>query len=127
MECRADLTSERLRRHMNLIARYYIFRPAYVHRKKRGVIRDLIWHKSFITKAVQYKRDVIPAFFSGRNSNFFYTLANLRKFFGIKANIEMLYLPDEMFRQRDKEIILIFGKRIPWQTFDQVQITSRMG
>lgn len=88
-------------------------------RKKRGVIRDLIWHKSFITKAVQYKRDVIPAFFSGRNSNFFYNLANLRKFFGIKANIEMLYLPDEMFRQRDKEISLIFGKRIPWQTFDR--------
>ena len=88
-------------------------------RKKRGVIRDLVWHKSFITKAVQYKRDVIPAFFSGRNSNFFYSLANLRKFFGIKVNIEMLYLPDEMFRQRDKEISLIFGKRIPWQTFDK--------
>ena len=88
-------------------------------RKKRGVIKDLTWHKSFITKAVQYKRDIIPAFFSGRNSDFFYNLANLRTSLGIKANIEMLYLPDEMFRQRGKEIKLIFGKKIPWQTFDR--------
>ena len=38
---------------------------------------------------------------------------------GIKANIEMLYLADEMFRQKDKQISLVFGQRIPWQTFDQ--------
>jgi len=87
-------------------------------RKKDGKIQDLIWHKSFITKALQHKRDVVPAFFSGRNSNFFYNLSNLRKSLGIKANIEMLYLPDEMFRQKEKEIILVFGKPIPWQTFD---------
>lgn len=90
-------------------------------RKKRGVIRDLKWHKSFITKAIQHKRDIIPAYFSGRNSNFFYNLANLRNFIGLKANIEMLYLPDEMFRQKDKEIHLIFGKCIPWQTFDHTK------
>jgi 1-acyl-sn-glycerol-3-phosphate acyltransferase len=87
-------------------------------RKKKGVIRDLEWHKTFITKAVQHKRDVVPAFFSGRNSNFFYNLSNFRKFLGIKANIEMLYLPDEMFRQKQKDIFLAFGKPIAWQTFD---------
>jgi hypothetical protein len=37
---------------------------------------------------------------------------------GIKTNIEMLYLPDEMFRQKNKDLMLIFGKSIPWQTFD---------
>lgn len=87
-------------------------------RKRKGVIRDLVWHKSFITKAIQHKRDVIPAYFSGRNSNFFYNLSNIRKALGIKANIEMLYLPDEMFSQKEKEISLVFGKPIPWQTFD---------
>lgn len=87
-------------------------------RKKKGVIKDLVWHKSFISKAVQHKRDIIPAFFSGRNSNFFYSLSNIRNFLGIKANIEMLYLVDEMFRQKDKEINLVFGKTIPWRTFD---------
>lgn len=90
-------------------------------RKKRGVIKDLVWHKSFITKAVAHKRDIIPAFFSGRNSDFFYNLSNLRNFLGIKVNIEMLYLADELFKQKDKDIHLIFGERIPWQTFDKTR------
>ena len=88
-------------------------------RKKKGVIKDLQWHKSFISKSIQHKRDIMPAYFSGRNSNFFYNLSNFRKFIGLKANVEMLYLADEMFRQRDKEIRLVFGQRIPWQTFDK--------
>ncbi|TAL60717.1 MAG: glycerol acyltransferase [Bacteroidetes bacterium] len=90
-------------------------------RKKRGVIKDLQWHKSFISKAIQHERDIVPAYFSGRNSNFFYNLANIRKFLGIKANIEMLYLADEMFRQKDKEIRLVFGKPIPRETFDKTR------
>ncbi|HKK43379.1 MAG TPA: 1-acyl-sn-glycerol-3-phosphate acyltransferase [Bacteroidales bacterium] len=88
-------------------------------RKRRGVICDLKWQKSFITKAIQHKRDIIPAYFSGRNSNFFYNLANIRKGLGLKANIEMLYLADEMFRQKDREIFLVFGDIIPWETFDR--------
>jgi 1-acyl-sn-glycerol-3-phosphate acyltransferase len=87
-------------------------------RKRRGVIKDLEWHKSFISKAIQYKRDIVPGFFSGRNSNFFYNLARLRTSVGIKANIEMVYLPDEMFSQKGKDITLVFGKPVPWQTFD---------
>ncbi|HUX58387.1 MAG TPA: 1-acyl-sn-glycerol-3-phosphate acyltransferase [Bacteroidales bacterium] len=90
-------------------------------RKKKKVIKDLQWQKSFITKAIQHKRDIVPAYFSGRNSNFFYSLSNIRTFFRIKVNIEMLYLADEMFKQKDKEIKLIFGKTIPWETFDRTK------
>jgi len=88
-------------------------------RKKKGVIKDLQWQKSFIAKAVLHKRDIVPAYISGRNSNFFYNLSNIRKLLGIKANIEMLYLVDEMFKQKNKEIFLLFGKSIPWETFDK--------
>ena len=88
-------------------------------RKRKGIIKDLQWQKSFISKSIQHKRDIVPAFFSGRNSNFFYNLANFRKLLGIKANIEMLYLADEMFKQKDKEISLVFGNPIPWETFDK--------
>jgi putative hemolysin len=88
-------------------------------RKKRGIINDLKWQKSFISKSIQHKRDIIPAYFSGRNSDFFYNLSKIRKLLGVKANIEMLYLADEMFRQKGKEIRLVFGKQIPWQTFDK--------
>jgi 1-acyl-sn-glycerol-3-phosphate acyltransferase len=90
-------------------------------RKKWGVIKDLQWHKSFISKAIQHKRNIMPAYFSGRNSNFFYNLSNIRNFIGVKANIEMLYLADELFKQKDKEIRLVFGKIIPWETFDRTR------
>lgn len=97
-----------------------LYFPAGLCSRKQGkVIKDLQWHKSFISKAIQHKRDIVPAYFSGRNSNFFYNLSNIRKFLGVKANIEMLYLADEMFKQKDKEIKLIFGKPIPWEIFDK--------
>ena len=86
-------------------------------RKQHGKIQDTEWKKSFIQKAVEYRRDVVPVFFEGRNSNFFYRLANLRKSLGIKMNYEMIYLPDEMFKSKHKTYRIHFGKPIPWQTF----------
>jgi len=88
-------------------------------RKINGKITDLEWKKNFITKSVQYKRDVIPLYFEGRNSGFFYNLANFRKFLKIKFNIEMMYLSDELFKQRGKNFTVRVGKPIPWQTFDK--------
>lgn len=90
-----------------------------VSRKKKGVIKDLVWHPTFITKAKRFKRDVIPTFISGRNTNFFYNLANLRGLLKIKANIEMLYLVDEFHKQKNKTLTITFGKPIPYQTFDK--------
>ena len=87
-------------------------------RKQNGKIQDTEWMKSFIQKAVEYRRDIVPVFFEGRNSNFFYRLANMRKALGIKMNYEMIYLPDEMFKSKHKTYSIHFGKPIPWQTFD---------
>ena len=87
-------------------------------RKQHGKIQDTEWKKSFIQKAVECQRDIIPVFFEGRNSNCFNRLANLRKALGIKMNYEMVYLPDEMFRSKHKTFRIYFGKPIPWQTFD---------
>jgi putative hemolysin len=88
-------------------------------RKQKGQIIDLEWKKTFISKAKKHKRDIIPVHMEGRNSNFFYNLANLRKFLKIKANIEMMFLSDEMFNQKDKQLVIRFGKSIPWSTFDK--------
>jgi putative hemolysin len=88
-------------------------------RKIKGVITDLPWQKSFIVKAVQHQRDIVPCYFAGRNSSFFYNLANFRTAIRFKMNIEMLYLADEMFRQKGKDIDVYFGEPIPWQTFDR--------
>jgi hypothetical protein len=80
---------------------------------------DLEWMKTFLTKSKRYKRDIVPVYIGGRNTNFFYNLANLRKRLNIKANIEMLYLVDEMVKLRDKKFEIIFGKPIPYTTFDK--------
>jgi len=95
-----------------------VFPAGLVSRKIKGEIVDLEWKKSFITKAKKYKKDIVPVYIEGRNSNFFYNLSRIRHKIGLKANIEMLYLPDEMFSQRGKDIIIRIGKRIPYTHFD---------
>ncbi len=95
------------------------FPAGLVSRKQKGQIKDLTWHKSFLNKAKRYERDIIPAYIHGRNTNFFYNLANLRKFLGIKANIEMLYLVDETYKQNDKTIDIVFGEPISYKTFNK--------
>jgi putative hemolysin len=97
-----------------------LFFPAGLcSRKQKGGICDLEWKKSFISKARTHKRDIIPCHINGRNSDWFYNLARIRSFLGIKANIEMLYLVDEMYRQRNKEIVITFGKPIAYSIFDK--------
>lgn len=87
-------------------------------RKQKGEIKDLEWKKTFIKKAVQYHRDITPVYVDAKNTNRFYRIANWRKKLGIKFNIEMALLPDEMFRQRGKTIRLVFGKPISYTVFD---------
>ena len=85
-------------------------------RKIKGQIQDLEWKKTFVKKARDYQRDIVPAFIDNKNSNFFYNFANIRKLLGIKANLEMLYLVDEMYMQKDKNIRIRFGNPIPYES-----------
>lgn len=101
-----------------------IFPAGLASRRKRGIISDLEWQKHFIQKSVEHQRDIVPVFMSGRNSSFFYRLSNFRQLIGIKFNIEMFLLPDEMAKQRGKSFTITFGKPIPWQTFDHSRTPS---
>ena len=96
-----------------------MFPAGLVSRKQQGIIQDLEWQKSFVSKAIQHRRDIVPIFIDGRNSNFFYNLANFRKKIGLKANIEMLYLPDETFKQRNRTFTLYIGQPIEWESLDK--------
>ena len=95
------------------------FPAGLVSRKQKGKILDLEWKKTIISKARRYKRDIIPTHINGSNSKFFYNLALCRKKLGIKANIEMFYLSNEFFKQRNKTLNITFGKRIPYTVFDK--------
>lgn len=88
-------------------------------RRKDGEIKDIPWKKTFITKSVEYKRDVVPIHFSGQNSDFFYNLANFSDKHIKKVNIAMLFLVDEMYKNVHKTFRVVIGKPIPWQTFDK--------
>ncbi|MBP5257391.1 MAG: glycerol acyltransferase [Prevotella sp.] len=96
-----------------------MFPAGLCSRKTNGVIRDLAWKKTFISKSVETQRDVVPIHFGGQNSNFFYGLANLCKKLNIKFNIAMLFLVDEMYKNVHKTFRVAIGKPIPWQTFDK--------
>ena len=96
-----------------------MFPAGLCSRKIKGEIHDLPWKKTFISKSVETQRDVVPIHFSGRNSNFFYRLANICKALGIKFNVAMLYLVDEMYKNVHKTFTVTIGKPIPWQTFDK--------
>lgn len=93
-----------------------LFFPAgLVSRRRGGVIADLPWKKTFISKAIATQRDVIPLFFSGRDSLTFYRFARLRERLGIRFNIEMILLPRQLFRLRGKCLTISCGKPVPWQ------------
>lgn len=96
-----------------------IFPAGLVSRKQKGKIVDLEWKKSFIAKAKKYQRDVIPVYIEINNTRWFYNLGRFRKFLGIKANIEMFYLIDEMYKQKDKTIKIVFGKPLSYTMFDK--------
>ena len=81
-----------------------------------GEVRDLKWNKSFIAKAVEYKRDIIPVHFIGENSQRFYKTARRRKKLGLRINIEQALLPSELCNARGKDFTVVFGKPIPWQS-----------
>lgn len=100
-----------------------LFFPAGVCSRRinlKGTICDLEWKKTFVAKAVQYKRDVVPVHFIGQNSNFFYRLGYWRTKLGL-PNIEMLYLVDELYKATGKTFTLRIGEPIPYGTFDKKQ------
>ena len=96
-----------------------LFPAGLCSRKIDGKIQDLEWKKTFITKSIESQRDIVPIHFEGHNSNKFYRIANICKMLKLKVNVAMLYLPDEMIKNRHNTFTVRIGKPIPWQTFDK--------
>ena len=95
------------------------FPAGEVSRLYNGRIQDCRWQKSFITKATSFRRDIVPFHISGRNSVLFYFISLVRRVLGIRANIELILLPREMFRKKNKTIKVKIGRPIPYQKFDK--------
>lgn len=95
-----------------------VFPAGLVSRRKKGKIEDLEWKKTFVTMSKEAKRTIVPIHADGRLSNFFYNLANFRTFLGIKTNIEMLYLVDELYKQKKQKIHFTVGDPIDIHFFN---------
>ncbi|MFT7343584.1 MAG: putative hemolysin [Lentimonas sp.] len=89
-----------------------IFPAGLVSRKIDGKVMDLEWKKTFVSQSVLYERTIVPIYLEGNLSNWFYRLSNFRKRLGIKANVEMLYLSDELFKLRGSKMTMHIGKPI---------------
>jgi putative hemolysin len=96
-----------------------IFPAGLVSRKMDGKVQDLAWTKTFVSLSLKHNQPIIPVYIDGKLSNFFYRLAAFRKAIGIKANIEMFFLVDELFKQKDVTMKLTFGKPIYPDSLDK--------
>ncbi len=96
-----------------------IFPAGLASRKIEGKVQDLKWNRSFIKKAVQYQQPIIPVLIDGKLSPFFYRFSNFRKAIGVKANIEMLYLVNELYKLKNNVTHIVFGKPIAYTVFDK--------
>ena len=84
-------------------------------RRINGQIHDIAWKKTFISKSVEYHRDVVPIFFGGHNSERFYRIAHFCDRYVRKVNIAMLFLVDEMYRNIGKTFRVMIGHPTAWQ------------
>lgn len=81
-------------------------------RSNRGEIHDLGWRNMAVKKAAEYGRAIIPVFFDGRNSSFFYNFAKFRTRTGLKFNLEMVLLPGEVFKCRGRRFSVVVGRKL---------------
>ena len=101
-----------------------IFPAGEVSKLINFTIKDMDWNPSFIKKAIQFQRDIIPVRISGRNSILFYAVSTLRRLVKIDFNIEMFLLIREVFNKRNNSINVIFGSPISYKTLNRKKLNS---
>lgn len=96
-----------------------VFPAGMCARKIKGKVTEMPWKKMFITQARKHERDVVPVHMSGYNSRLFMFLTSLSKLLGLKVNMGMFLLVDELFNKAGQEFVITFGKPVPYSTFDK--------
>lgn len=113
-------TFDQLHEALESDAQVLIFPAGLVSRRQKGgAIEDLEWKKSFVSQAIRYQRDIVPVYFEARNSAFFYNFAYWRKKLGVKLNIDMLFLPREIFNKSSQRFIIHIGQPISYQLIEK--------
>ena len=87
----------------------------------KGVVTEMPWKKMFVAQARKYQRDVVPVHISGHNSKWYFFLSWLSRTLKLKFNLGMIYLVDELFKQKGNEFVITFGKPIEYDRFDKTK------
>ena len=98
-----------------------VFPAGACAKKIKGHVTEMPWKKMFVTQARKYERDVVPVHISGHNSRWYFFLSWLSRTLGLKFNIGMLYLVDELFNKKGQEFVITFGNPVPYTTFDKTK------
>jgi putative hemolysin len=96
-----------------------VFPAGLCSRKIDGKIQDIEWGKNFVKKSRDTGRDIVPIHFEGENSKRFYRIATWQKRLGLKFNIAMMLLPDEMYRSKGRKYRITIGKPIELSSLDK--------
>lgn len=111
--------SERIAEMFRSDEQVLVFPAGLCARKINGKITEMPWKKMFITQAKKYERDVVPVHISGYNSAKYQFFSWLSRILGLKINIAMLFLVDELFNKAGEEFVITFGEPIPFTEFDR--------
>ena len=111
--------SERIAQMFQSGEQVLVFPAGLCAKKVKGKVTEMPWEKMFVSQAKKYERDVVPVHITGHNSAKYYFFSWLSRVLGLKMNIGMLFLVDELFKQAGKEFVITFGEPIPYTTFDK--------
>jgi len=98
-----------------------VFPAGLCARTFKGVVTEMPWKKMFVAQARKYQRDVVPVHISGHNSKWYFFLSWLSRTLKLKFNLGMIFLVDELFKQRGNEFVITFGKPIEYDRFDKTK------
>ena len=96
-----------------------VFPSGLCAKRIKGKITEMPWKKMFISQAKKYERDVVPVHISGYNSPRYHFFSWLSRTLGMRVNIGMLFLVDELFNKAGEEFVITFGEPISHTKFDK--------
>ncbi len=96
-----------------------MFPTEEVSRIRPTGIRDGKWKPGFLSLAKKTKSPILPVHIGGKNSPLFYGLSSIYKPLGT------MMLVNEMFNQKDHEIVFRIGKPIPWESIAAMDMPKK--
>lgn len=96
-----------------------LFPTEEVSRIRPSGVRDGKWRTDFLHLAKKTKAPVVPVFIGGKNSALYYGLS------GIYKPLGTMMLLNEMFSQKDGEVLFRIGKPIPWASITELNLSKK--